>query len=62
MVISELAVLRWLHILAMVQSLRRLKDTGISQSPDQAIFDFMEFCQLIGFNEVWDFENKWVQK
>ncbi len=47
---------------AMEQSLRRLKDTGLSQSPDQAIFDFMEFCELIGFKEVWDFEKKWVQK
>ena len=44
---------------AMETALRRLKDHGLSQSPDQPMFDFMEFCRLIGFQEVWDFEKQW---
>jgi 2-methylisocitrate lyase-like PEP mutase family enzyme len=46
---------------AMEMALRRLKDQGLSQSPEQAMFDFMEFCKLIGFQEVWDFEKKWAR-
>lgn len=46
---------------AMEAALRRLKDTGISQSPEQAMFDFTEFCELIGFGEVWDFERRWAR-
>jgi 2-methylisocitrate lyase-like PEP mutase family enzyme len=46
---------------AMEKSLMRLKNEGISQSPDQALFNFTEFCGLIGFQEVWDFEKRWVQ-
>jgi hypothetical protein len=25
------------------------------------IFDFKEFCGLIGFQEVWDFEKRWAK-
>lgn len=42
---------------AMEQALRNLKDHGIGQ-PD-GLFDFTEFCHLIGFPEVWEFEKKW---
>jgi 2-methylisocitrate lyase-like PEP mutase family enzyme len=42
---------------AMEKALRDLKDHGIGQ-PD-GIFSFNEFCSLIGFDEVWDFERKW---
>jgi 2-methylisocitrate lyase-like PEP mutase family enzyme len=44
---------------AMEQALRGLKEHGLSQSPDQPMFDFMEFCKLIGFQDVWDFEKRW---
>ena len=47
---------------AMELALRRLKDTGVSQSPEQPMFDFIEFCKLIGFQEVWDFEERWAKK
>jgi 2-methylisocitrate lyase-like PEP mutase family enzyme len=43
---------------AMEQVLRDLKDKGIGQ-PD-GLFDFTEFCHLIGFPEVWEFEKKWA--
>ena len=42
---------------AMEKALRDLKDHGIGQ-PD-GLFDFSEFCSLIGFEEVWAFEKKW---
>ncbi len=42
---------------AMEKALRDLKDHGIGQ-PD-CLFDFSEFCSLIGFEDVWAFEKKW---
>ena len=42
---------------AMERALRDLKDKGIGQ-PD-GLFDFTEFCHLIGFPDVWEFERKW---
>lgn len=44
---------------AMERCLRDLKDKGIGE-PD-GLFDFKEFCSLIGFDEVWDFERKWAK-
>lgn len=46
---------------AMEMALRQLKDQGLSQSPDLPMFDFTEFCKLIGFQEVWDFEKRWAR-
>lgn len=37
--------------------LRDLKDNGIGEPDD--LFDFGEFCSLIGFEDVWAFEKKW---
>lgn len=42
---------------AMEKALRDLKDHGVGE-PD-GIFNFKEFCSLIGFDEVWAFERKW---
>lgn len=47
---------------AMEQALRRLKTEGLAQSPEQPLFDFMEFCELVGFRDVWDFEQRWARK
>ena len=44
---------------AMENSLRVLKQTGTSLSPDVPLFNFEEFCRMIGFEEVWAFEKKW---
>lgn len=44
---------------AMETALIGLKDEGVGQ-PD-GIFDFSEFCSLIGFEEVWEFEKKWAK-
>jgi 2-methylisocitrate lyase-like PEP mutase family enzyme len=42
----------------MEKVLRNLKDNGIGQ-PD-GLFDFNEFCSLIGFEDVWAFDRKWA--
>ncbi|MFZ5704093.1 MAG: isocitrate lyase/PEP mutase family protein [Pseudomonadota bacterium] len=42
---------------AMEKALIDLKTDGIGQ-PD-GLFDFSEFCSLIGFEDVWAFERKW---
>jgi 2-methylisocitrate lyase-like PEP mutase family enzyme len=44
---------------AMERGLRALKETGSYQ--DLPMFDFKEFCGLIGFQEVWEFERKWAR-
>jgi 2-methylisocitrate lyase-like PEP mutase family enzyme len=45
---------------AMEAALRHLKDDGVSTAVP--MHDFMDFCRLIGFQEVWDFEKKWAPK
>lgn len=42
---------------AMEIALTDLKNQGIGQ-PD-GLFDFNEFCSLIGFDDVWEFETRW---
>lgn len=44
---------------AMEKVLRDLKDHGIGQPA--GLFDFNEFCSLIGFEDVWAFDRKWAQ-
>ena len=46
---------------AMEQALRTLKDKGLSQTPEIPMADFGEFCRLIGFEQVWDFEKRWAR-
>lgn len=46
---------------AIDHALTRFKQAGTSQHPDVPLFNFKEFCQLIGFEEVWAFERKWGQ-
>lgn len=43
---------------AVEQALVGLKERGEGDPP---MFDFKEFCGLIGFQEVWDFEKKWAR-
>ncbi len=44
---------------AMERALSTLKTRGITQTPEVPLFDFNEFCGLIGFQEVWDFDKRW---
>jgi len=46
---------------AMESALQTLKTHGLSQSPTLPMFDFQEFCGLIGFEEVWEFERRWAR-
>ena len=43
----------------MEKALMGLKTNG--HYADMPLFDFKEFCGLIGFQEVWDFEKKWAK-
>lgn len=44
---------------AMEKCLIDLKEKGIGEP--EGIFNFKEFCSLIGFDEVWEFEKKWAK-
>lgn len=46
---------------AVENALVAFKDHGTSQTPAAPLFDFGEFCGLIGFPEVWDFERRWAR-
>jgi 2-methylisocitrate lyase-like PEP mutase family enzyme len=45
---------------AMETLLTSLKTTG--QYVGEPLFDFKEFCSLVGFEEVWAFERKWARR
>lgn len=44
---------------AIERALQNLKTTGSSLSADVPLFSFDEFCHMVGFGEVWAFEEKW---
>ena len=44
---------------AMEQALTALKVKGAYDA--QPLFDFKEFCSLIGFEDVWAFEKRWAR-
>jgi len=46
---------------AMERSLQTLKAEGISEKPELPLFDFNEFCGLMGFKDVWEFEKRWAR-
>lgn len=44
---------------AMEKALIDLKQNGVGEP--KGIFNFMKFCSLIGFEDVWAFEKKWAK-
>jgi 2-methylisocitrate lyase-like PEP mutase family enzyme len=46
---------------AVERALLAFKETGSSQNPDVPLFDFGTFARLIGFEEVWAFEQRWAR-
>lgn len=46
---------------AMEAALRHLKASGTSQGAEVPMADFGEFCERIGFREVWNFEKRWAR-
>lgn len=46
---------------AMEQALIGLKESGTTINASVPLFDFQEFCRLIGFEDVWAFDQKWAR-
>ena len=46
---------------AVQNALTVLKQKGLGESEEVPLFDFNEFCRLIGFEEIWDFDRKWAR-
>ena len=46
---------------AIETALIRLRDNGDGEPADVPMFDFRIFSEMIGFREVWDFEEKWAR-
>jgi 2-methylisocitrate lyase-like PEP mutase family enzyme len=44
---------------AVEKALTDLKADGVGEP--EGLFNFKEFCSLIGFDAVWDFERKWAK-
>ena len=44
---------------AIERAMRNLKANGTSASPEVPLFSFDEFCRMVGFGDVWAFEEKW---
>jgi len=47
---------------AMDRMLRQLKERGTSLNPDIPLYDFNYFGRINGFDEVYAFEAKWLNK
>jgi 2-methylisocitrate lyase-like PEP mutase family enzyme len=45
---------------AVEKALLRLRDNLDGEPADLDMFDFKTFCNMIGFEAVWDFEKKWA--
>lgn len=46
---------------AVENALRLLKEQDQPQGPSTPIYDFKRFCSLIGFEDVWAFDKKWLR-
>ena len=44
---------------AIERGMQNLKAQGTSVDPALPLFNFDEFCRMVGFGEVWAFEEKW---
>jgi 2-methylisocitrate lyase-like PEP mutase family enzyme len=44
---------------AMERAMHNLKANGTSAAADVPLFSFDEFCRMVGFGDVWAFEEKW---
>lgn len=44
---------------AVYRAFSEMKETGNGNLTQTEFFDFMRFCRLVGFEEVWAFEEKW---
>jgi 2-methylisocitrate lyase-like PEP mutase family enzyme len=44
---------------AMERAMLNLKENGTSLGDGPPLFSFDEFCKMVGFGAVWQFEEKW---
>jgi 2-methylisocitrate lyase-like PEP mutase family enzyme len=44
---------------AVERAMLNLQANGTSLASDVPLFSFDEFCRMVGFGEVWAFEEKW---
>lgn len=44
---------------AVEQALRHLRTHGTSAGGEAPLFEFDEFCRMVGFEDVWAFEERW---
>lgn len=44
---------------AMERAMLNLKENGTSLGNGPSLFSFDEFCKMVGFGAVWQFEEKW---
>jgi 2,3-dimethylmalate lyase len=44
---------------AIEHAYRNLREHGTSRSESVELFGFDEFCRMVGFEDVWAFEEKW---
>jgi 2-methylisocitrate lyase-like PEP mutase family enzyme len=44
---------------AIEKAMLNLKASGTSLAPDVPLFGFDDFCRMVGFGDVWAFEEKW---
>lgn len=44
---------------AMERAMLNLKENGTSLGDGPTLFSFDEFCKMVGFGAVWQFEEKW---
>jgi 2-methylisocitrate lyase-like PEP mutase family enzyme len=44
---------------AVERAMQNLKTSGTSVAPHVPLFSFDEFCRMVGFEQVWAFEEKW---
>jgi len=47
---------------AVEHALTQLKTHGTSVHDDVPLFNFAEMCKLVGFEDVWAFEDKWYNE
>ena len=44
---------------AIDTALRHLRETGASPPPGHKVFEFGDACRLLGFEDIWAFEDRW---
>lgn len=47
---------------AMEKAMRTLKETGTTDARGLELYEFEDFCEMVGFEAVWEFEKRWVTK